>query len=132
MTLRTLLVGGLLALVGLFAGIAIGGKTAAQQTTPGDPPPQPLQFPKRLVEPAEDETTVAMKLAKTNESAYRNAIDINKKKPGTVADMEVERLHRLYVDDMLTLLRKQVEAQQAQIQMLRTPRTRLLSSGGSQ
>jgi len=130
MNLRTWLVGGVSALLGLCLALAIIGQSEAQTPSgysrdlPADQSPPSFRLPPKVTKPFVDETTLAMTQAEASELEYRKAIDANREKPGTVAESEIERLHRKYTDDMLSALRKQVQAQQAEINELRTVRVR--------
>jgi hypothetical protein len=134
MTLHTLLVGSGIVLCVLLAAVAVGEKTSSEtaprysRDIPADPPPPPTRF--RKVQPTLkplDEATIAMDRAEASEADYRSAVEANKQQPGKIADAEIERLYRVYSENMLAALRKRVESQQDQINQLRVAQFRLLS-----
>src|SRR5690348_6993787 len=42
------------------------------------------------------------------EATYRNALDSNRERAGAVADSEIDRLHRLYTERLLSITSRQV------------------------
>jgi DNA-binding transcriptional regulator YhcF (GntR family) len=125
MNLRTIVIGGLPAVFGVFLTLAIVASTVAQRT-PGysrdllaDPLLPSLRSPAKVAEVKPDEVKNAIALAEASESEYRKAIEANRRQPGAISESEVERLYRTYSDDMLSALRKDVKALHAEIEQLR-------------
>lgn len=53
------------------------------------------------------------------EAAYSSAVESNQNNPGTVAADEVDRLHRVYSDLLISVTSKQVTLLQAEVDELR-------------
>ncbi len=65
-----------------------------------------------------DAANMAIAEADAAELEYRNAIDTNKKQPGSIPEAEVERLHRVHSDRLLGATSKQVKFLQAEVNYL--------------
>jgi polyhydroxyalkanoate synthesis regulator phasin len=137
MILRTSVFVGVAALaVGMT--LVIGSSTVAQapkgysRDIPGEETPSvvPNQYQNRYRLRAMPAPTAAQEMAEAAkkataeadaaESEYRNAVEANRKEPGTMPEAEVERLHRIYSDSLLSATSKQVRSLRAEVDELRS------------
>jgi hypothetical protein len=133
MQLRTVSIVRISALLSLVLALVVATSIEAQapkgyvRDLPADPAPRFVR--PEAPKPAKPERTTAdemseavkgaMANAETAESEYRKAIDANRKQPGAVADGDVERLHQIYSDSLLSATSQQVKFLQADVDRLR-------------